>query len=139
MDGRYDMYPDATFSTPALAAERVTAFLRSVYGWMCGGLAITALTATFVASSPSSVGICTSISTRSNFPWETTRSRGSLLDPPVGIEGEVPHRRELVPGPRTACAPLSLVRGKNTGLFGFTSAVGGQDRQHILLSRLQRL
>jgi hypothetical protein len=32
--------------------ERVTAFLRAVYGWMCAGLAITAATAWFVASSP---------------------------------------------------------------------------------------
>jgi FtsH-binding integral membrane protein len=32
--------------------ERVTAFLRAVYGWMCAGLAITAGTAWFVASSP---------------------------------------------------------------------------------------
>jgi len=35
--------------------ERVTAFLRAVYGWMCAGLAITAGTAWFVASSPSLV------------------------------------------------------------------------------------
>jgi len=34
------------------AAERVTAFLRKVYGWMCVGLAITALVALEVASSP---------------------------------------------------------------------------------------
>jgi uncharacterized protein len=35
--------------------ERVTVFLRAVYGWMCAGLAITAGTAWFVASSPSLV------------------------------------------------------------------------------------
>ena len=35
--------------------ERVSAFLRAVYGWMCGGLAITALTASFIASSPGMV------------------------------------------------------------------------------------
>ncbi len=35
--------------------ERVTAFLRAVYGWMCTGLAITAGTAWFVASSPTLV------------------------------------------------------------------------------------
>ena len=34
------------------AAERITAFLRAAYGWMCAGLAITAATAWFVASSP---------------------------------------------------------------------------------------
>jgi uncharacterized protein len=32
--------------------ERVTAFLRAVYGWMCAGLAITAATAWFVAGTP---------------------------------------------------------------------------------------
>jgi FtsH-binding integral membrane protein len=35
--------------------ERVTAFLRSVYGWMAAGLAITALTAMFIASTPAIV------------------------------------------------------------------------------------
>jgi uncharacterized protein len=38
--------------SPVAAAERVTAFLRSVYGWMCVGLALTALVALQVASSP---------------------------------------------------------------------------------------
>src|SRR5690348_1511944 len=33
-------------------AERATAFLRTVYGWMCAGLAITALVAYSIASSP---------------------------------------------------------------------------------------
>ena len=36
----------------AAAGERVAAFLRAAYGWMCAGLAITATTAWFVASSP---------------------------------------------------------------------------------------
>ena len=38
--------------SPAMADERVTAFLRSVYGWMCAGLGLTALVALEVASSP---------------------------------------------------------------------------------------
>lgn len=37
---------------PAAAAERVTDFLRKVYGWMCAGLGITALVAFEVAASP---------------------------------------------------------------------------------------
>lgn len=49
---RLEMTPDAAFSTPYAAEERVTAFLRSVYGWMSAGLAITAMVAYFVASSP---------------------------------------------------------------------------------------
>ena len=49
---------DLAQSTPFTGAssvnidERVTVFLRAVYGWMCAGLAITAGTAWFVASSP---------------------------------------------------------------------------------------
>src|SRR5882762_8078857 len=35
----------------AVAAERVTAFLRAVYGWMCAGLAITAVVAYMIAGS----------------------------------------------------------------------------------------
>ena len=35
------------------SADRIAAFLRAAYGWMCAGLAITAATAWFVASSPS--------------------------------------------------------------------------------------
>jgi FtsH-binding integral membrane protein len=52
---QYPMTPDAVFPTSASAEERVTSFLRSVYGWMCAGLAITALVAYYVASSPSLV------------------------------------------------------------------------------------
>ena len=47
-----DMTPDTAFSRPYAAEERVTAFLRAVYGWMALGLAVTAMVALFVASSP---------------------------------------------------------------------------------------
>lgn len=50
---QYPTTPDAVFTTPFSAEERITTFLRSVYGWMCAGLAITAVVAYFVASSPS--------------------------------------------------------------------------------------
>ena len=36
-------------------AERVDAFLRAAYGWMCAGLTVTAATAWFVAASPTLV------------------------------------------------------------------------------------
>lgn len=50
---RFDeVTPDTAFSTPYAADERVTVFLRSVYGWMAAGLAVTALVATVVAGSP---------------------------------------------------------------------------------------
>src|SRR4029453_12286011 len=48
----YETTRNPSLATPVLTAERVGAFLRSVYGWMCAGLAITALVAVFVASSP---------------------------------------------------------------------------------------
>jgi FtsH-binding integral membrane protein len=51
----YETTRTSPLATPVLTAERVGAFLRSVYGWMCAGLAITALVAVFVASSPSLV------------------------------------------------------------------------------------
>jgi len=44
-----------TYAPPVEAGERITAFLRSVYAWMAGGLAVTAVTAMVVASSPAIV------------------------------------------------------------------------------------
>jgi uncharacterized protein len=50
---RFDeITPDTAFTRPYAADERVTVFLRSVYGWMAAGLTITALVAYFVAASP---------------------------------------------------------------------------------------
>jgi len=49
----FDMTPQAAFSpTAAGTAERVTAFLRKVYGWMFVGLGVTAAVALGVAGSP---------------------------------------------------------------------------------------
>jgi FtsH-binding integral membrane protein len=47
----YDLTPKTTFSTPYAADERVTLFLRSVYGWMFAGLSITAVVAYAIAQS----------------------------------------------------------------------------------------
>ena len=50
------MTPQASIAATSVeSAERVTAFLRKVYGWMCVGLAITATVALGVASSPALV------------------------------------------------------------------------------------
>jgi FtsH-binding integral membrane protein len=46
---------DRRFTSPYPAADQIATFLRAVYGWMCAGLAITAVTAMFVASSPTLV------------------------------------------------------------------------------------
>src|SRR5262245_12673073 len=51
MMAQYDMTPERAFTTPYAVDERVTLFLRSVYGWMFAGLAITALVAFSVAQS----------------------------------------------------------------------------------------
>jgi len=53
---RFDVAPNSTVGGSLGIDERVTSFMRSVYGWMGIGLAITALTATFIASSPAVVG-----------------------------------------------------------------------------------
>jgi FtsH-binding integral membrane protein len=49
---RDEMTPASVFAGSESIDERVTAFLRAVYGWMCVGLAVTAVTAWFIASSP---------------------------------------------------------------------------------------
>ena len=51
----YEVVPNAAVASPFSSAERVSTFLRSVYGWMCAGLAVTAMTAWFIASSPALV------------------------------------------------------------------------------------
>jgi uncharacterized protein len=48
--------PESAFGGGSVAtAERVTTFLRAVYGWMCVGLGITAVVAYSIASSPALV------------------------------------------------------------------------------------
>ena len=46
------MNSSSSLESLGLSDERVTSFLRSVYGWMFAGLGITALTAFLVASTP---------------------------------------------------------------------------------------
>ena len=49
----FEMTPQSAFSpAAAVTAERITAFLRKVYGWMFVGLGITAAVALAVAGSP---------------------------------------------------------------------------------------
>jgi FtsH-binding integral membrane protein len=49
------MTPQSAFAAGAVSAERITTFLRKVYGWMFVGLGITAAVAIGVASSPTLV------------------------------------------------------------------------------------
>jgi uncharacterized protein len=62
---RYESAPNA-FAPPTLAVERVSTFLRAVYGWMCAGLGITAVTAWFIAGSPT---VFMAIATNRPFFW----------------------------------------------------------------------
>jgi hypothetical protein len=48
---QYDLSADRTLGAAGVDA-RITNFLRSVYGWMCAGLGVTALVAYLVAQSP---------------------------------------------------------------------------------------
>jgi hypothetical protein len=48
----FDRNPVTPFPGSVATAERVTAFLRAVYGWMCAGLAVTGVVAYTVANSP---------------------------------------------------------------------------------------
>jgi hypothetical protein len=50
-----DAREDATLLAAVRVPGRVSAFLRAVYGWMCGGLALTATTAWFIAGAPTLV------------------------------------------------------------------------------------
>jgi uncharacterized protein len=52
-----DDFVQSTPFTGISVDERVTTFLRAVYGWMCAGLAITAGTAWFVAGSPGLINV----------------------------------------------------------------------------------
>src|SRR4051812_13054178 len=45
--------PEVIASAPSRSEVQLADFLRGVYGWMCGGLAITAFTSWVVANSPS--------------------------------------------------------------------------------------
>jgi uncharacterized protein len=47
--------PRTAFTGVLGVEERVTSFLRAVYGWMCAGLAVTAVSASYIAASPAFV------------------------------------------------------------------------------------
>src|SRR2546425_271928 len=49
---RFDVTPSSAFQPVPLTAEKATAFLRSVYGWMFAGLGITAAVALGISGSP---------------------------------------------------------------------------------------
>ena len=50
-----EIRPEYSLDASEVAAQRITAFLRGVYGWMCVGLGVTAMVAFAVAGSPTLV------------------------------------------------------------------------------------
>jgi uncharacterized protein len=106
---RYDeITPDRAFTTPYAADERVTIFLRAVYGWMALGLAVTAATAWFIASSENMV--FTIIQNRALF-WGVMIAQLGIV---VWLSARVQH---MAPG---MAASLFLLY---SGLTGVTFAV----------------
>ena len=70
------MNTDNVYPSSYPAAERVNTFLRSVYGWMGAGLAITAAAASFVASSP---GLVSAIATNRLLFWALVIAQFGLV------------------------------------------------------------
>jgi FtsH-binding integral membrane protein len=103
---------DARFAASLPAVERVNAFLRAVYGWMAVGLAITAATAWFVASSP---GIVTAIATNRLLFW-------LLVGTQLGLVFALSARVE-----KMAASTASL-------LFALYSALTGVTMSFVLLA-----
>ena len=114
---RYDeITPDRAFTSPYAADERVTVFLRAVYGWMAVGLAVTAGVAWTIASSETMV--FSIIQNRAMF-WGLLIAQLGIV---VWLSARVQH---MAPG---TAATLFIVYSALTGvtfsviLFTFTQA-----------------
>lgn len=106
---QFEMTPSAAFeTTTAAAAQRTTAFLRSVYGWMCVGLGITAAVAWGVAGSPS---VVQAIAANPILRW-------SVLLAPLGLVFFLSYRvNKMSPG--TAATAFTFYSALNGVLFSF--------------------
>jgi FtsH-binding integral membrane protein len=106
---QFEMTPSAAFDTTSVAAaERTTAFLKSVYGWMCVGLGITAAVAFGVAGSP---GILQAIASNPFLRW------GVILVP-LGLVFFLSYRvNKMSPG--TAAAVFAIYAALNGVMFSF--------------------
>src|SRR5690348_12975379 len=71
-----EMIDRTAFPASPAAAERVGQFLRAVYGWMGAGLAITAVTAWLIASSPA---LLTAVATSRMVFWTLTIAELGLV------------------------------------------------------------
>ncbi len=106
---QFEMTPSAAFQTTTVgAAERTTAFLRAVYGWMCVGLGITAAVAFGVAGSP---GVLQAIAANPILRW------GVILAP-LGLVFFLSYRvNKMSPG--TAAAAFTVYSALNGVTFAF--------------------
>ncbi len=99
-------------ASPAAVEERVSAFMRSVYGWMCAGLAITAVVAYQVAGSPTVL----------NYLVYNGMIMLVLIMAELGLVFYLSARADRV-APATA-----------TGLFGLYAALNGVTLSFVLLA-----
>jgi uncharacterized protein len=106
---QFEMTPSAAFeTTTTLAAEKVSAFLRAVYGWMFVGLGITAAVAWVVADSPELVR---AIAVNPLLRW------GVILVP-LGLVFFLSARVEKM-APATAALLFAVYSALNGVLFSF--------------------
>ncbi len=109
MDDNFSMTPQSAFAATTIAgAERVTAFLRKVYGWMFVGLGITAAVAFAVAGSPTILQVIVA----------NPILRWGLLLAPFGLVLLLTFRvQSLAPG--TAAAVFVVYSALNGAMFSF--------------------
>ncbi len=106
---QFGMTPSAAFETTTVgASERATTFLKSVYGWMCVGLGITAAVAFGVAGSPS---LLQAIASNPILRW------GVILAP-LGLVFFLSYRVNKI-SPGTAAAVFTVYAALNGVMFSF--------------------
>jgi uncharacterized protein len=106
---QFEMTPGTAFETSTVAsAERVTTFLKAVYGWMCVGLGITAAVAWGLAQSPAAMA---AIQANPVLKW------GALLAP-LGLVFFLAARVEKM-APGTAASVFAVYSALNGILFSF--------------------
>jgi len=106
---QFEMTPSSAFETSTVAsAERVTAFLRAVYGWMCVGLGITAAVAWGLMQSPQTMA---AIAANPILRW------GTILAP-LGLVFFLAARVQKM-APNTASIVFAIYSALNGVMFSF--------------------
>ena len=109
---QFEMTPSTAFETSTVAAaERVTAFLRAVYGWMCVGLGITAAVAWGLFESPQTM---MAIAANPVSRW------GAILAP-IGLVVLLAARVDKM-APNTAAMVFAVYLALNGIMFSFVLA-----------------